>query len=82
MTVFVMLDETDARGFAFGQTVVNADAITRIVPEGPAHCRLLLNSCVTANRDGTLTPWEWERCQLFVAGTLQQVQLRLNMSAS
>ena len=66
MAVFLMLDVTDDDGTVRHKTLVNANAIIRIDPIGPKHCRLLLQSFPSQ-----------EFC---VTGTLEQLQVKLNVA--
>lgn len=77
MTAFVMLDETSPEGDFLRETLVNLNAIVRLVPQGPNHCALLTrpfangpNPCFTPNSI------------VFVAGSLRDLQIKLNAAAA
>lgn len=68
MAVFLILNATDNHGTVLHKIMVNAEAIIRIDPIGPRHCKLLMQS---------------SPLQVFcVFGTLEELQVRLNMECT
>ena len=75
---FVKLDETDSNGTPLGEVLVNADAIIRITAEGPNHCAVLTLSFTTGPEMPAHQSHRTTSSRFFVAGTLRDLQQRLN----
>lgn len=68
MTAFIILNSVDDDGTVRHRTVVNAEAVVRIDPIGPKHCRLVMQSFPSG--------------ELCVAGTLEELQIKLNIACA
>lgn len=68
MAVFLILDETDVDGRFLRKTAIDAESIFRIDAVGSSVCSLRMRS----------SPSE----SLYVKGTLEQMQIKLNCACS
>lgn len=81
MTALIILDETDIQGAPLGPVLVNVDAIIRVTALGPNHCAVLTQSFTTGHDTEVSMSDGMISSRFFVAGTLQQLQIRLNCAA-
>lgn len=82
MTLFLMLDETNHEGCFLRKTLVNLNDVIRLVPNGPNHCSMLLRSFTIGPYQATLSNLHLSSSLLFVAGSLQELQVKLNIVGS
>jgi len=82
MTPFIKLDETDALGSLRGPVLVNVDAIILVTPAGVSHCALQMRSFSNGDEAETTVPLGVTSSRFFVAGTLNQIQIKLNCAGS
>jgi hypothetical protein len=68
MTVFLIFDAADDDGTVRHKTLVNTEAIIGIDPIGPRHCRLIMQSFPSR--------------ELCVIGTLEELQVKLNIACA
>ena len=80
MTVFLIFDETTPEGGIYRKTLVNVDAIIRLDPRGPNHCSMLMRSFTSGPFAAFMSDMHLSSSLLFVAGSLEQLQIKLNMS--
>lgn len=82
MTAFIILDETDACGTPRGQILVNVDAIIRLTAQGPTHCALLTRSFTKGHEAAASLTDGVTSSRVFVAGSLRDLQIKLNCAAA
>lgn len=77
MTAFIILDETSSEGNFPRETLINVDAIVRLISLGPNHCALLTRSFANGPN-----PYFTPNSIVFVAGSLRDLQIKLNCVAA
>lgn len=82
MTAYIILNETNAAGAFIRETLVNIEAIVRVVPEGPSHCALLLRSFTSGLQETALACAQMDSSRLYVEGALRELHTRLNVAGA